>query len=212
MRLFFKTFFSRCITGRAMRAILIAGVMLYVMVMTFCAPTLLAYAEAVQIKDENPIEIVGQNQNSISSDDEINIDDAILDDKVTEETAEATNISRLSSQREATVVSEDMDARTETSKRFLMSDGSYTIEQYSQPVHYLKNGKYEDIDNTLVRSDTDDKTIYTNSSNYYKSSFEEDKDGVKKTILQWNDYEINWIIENKEKNSNEQKISVKNGK
>lgn len=180
MRLFFKTFFSRCITGRAIRSILIAGVMLYVMVMTFCAPTLLAYAEAVQIKDENPIVIVDQNQNSISSDDEINIDDVILDDKVTEEIAEATNISRLSPQRQSTVVSEDMDARTETSKRFLMSDGSYTLEQYSQAVHYLEDGKYKDIDNTLTRNDTEDKIIYRNSSNYYLSSFEEDKNGVKK--------------------------------
>lgn len=51
---------------------------------------------------------------------------------------------------EAYAVSEITSMRGMNEKRFLMSDKSTMAVVYSQPVHYQNNGKWEDIDNTLV--------------------------------------------------------------
>lgn len=48
-----------------------------------------------------------------------------------------------------TVVKEIQEKRTENTKTFLNSDGTYTARTYNVPVHYMVNGKYEEINNTL---------------------------------------------------------------
>ena len=51
-------------------------------------------------------------------------------------------------------VTEELTAgRSRFVKQFAMSDGSYTAVTYSMPVHYKRNGKWKEIDTTLVRSD-----------------------------------------------------------
>ena len=53
---------------------------------------------------------------------------------------------------EATLTGEITGRRTKFTKQFAMSDGSYTAAAYSMPVHYKKNGKWKEIDTTLVKS------------------------------------------------------------
>ncbi len=49
------------------------------------------------------------------------------------------------------IVAELDGERSETTKTFRMSDGSYTLVTYDQPVHYeTKEGVYEEIDNTMI--------------------------------------------------------------
>ena len=50
---------------------------------------------------------------------------------------------------EAFILGEDTTKRDENVKHFRMSDGSYTMVQYGTPVHYEKDGAWEDIDSTL---------------------------------------------------------------
>ena len=50
----------------------------------------------------------------------------------------------------ATIVAEVPEGRSEYSKEFLLSNGLHMATVYADPVHYEKNGKWEDIDNTLV--------------------------------------------------------------
>ncbi|WP_238882331.1 DNRLRE domain-containing protein [Clostridium sp. YIM B02551] len=57
--------------------------------------------------------------------------------------------------KEASVVKELEDKREENKKYFLMDDGTYQAVMYNEPVHYLKDGKWEDIDNTLVDASED---------------------------------------------------------
>lgn len=47
-------------------------------------------------------------------------------------------------------------------KHFRRSDGSYVAAIYSEPVHYEKDGKLLDIDNTLVEKDG----YYTNTGQH----------------------------------------------
>lgn len=49
------------------------------------------------------------------------------------------------------IVAEIDGERSETTKTFRMSDGSYTLVTYDQPVHYeTEEGVYEEIDNTMI--------------------------------------------------------------
>ena len=50
----------------------------------------------------------------------------------------------------ATIVAEIPEGRSEYSKEFLLSNGLHMATVYAEPVHYEKDGKWEDIDNTLV--------------------------------------------------------------
>ena len=50
----------------------------------------------------------------------------------------------------ATIVAEVPEGRSEYTKEFLLSNGLHMATVYAEPVHYEKDGKWEDIDNTLV--------------------------------------------------------------
>lgn len=52
----------------------------------------------------------------------------------------------------AAVTEELTTKRTRFTKQFALSDGSYTAVTYSMPVHYKRNGKWKEINTTLVKS------------------------------------------------------------
>ena len=56
----------------------------------------------------------------------------------------------------AQIITEIPEKRTESTKTFLMSDGSFMLAAYNEPVHYKDDeGVWQDIDNTLsLESDT----------------------------------------------------------
>ena len=55
------------------------------------------------------------------------------------------------------VLGEVIDSRTESSKTFRMSDGSFVAADYGKPIHYSdENGGWQDYDNTLSYSDAVD--------------------------------------------------------
>lgn len=54
-------------------------------------------------------------------------------------------------------------------KHFLQEDGTIIARVYDKDLHYKKNNKYEEIDNTLVK----EKDYYCNKSNDYKVYFAE---------------------------------------
>ncbi|MDD2378140.1 MAG: hypothetical protein PHE05_04855, partial [Bacilli bacterium] len=51
---------------------------------------------------------------------------------------------------EAKIIEEVEEKRTENEKHFKMSDGSIMAAMYSEKIHYLENGKYEEVDNELI--------------------------------------------------------------
>ena len=62
---------------------------------------------------------------------------------------------------------EIIDKRKLKEKHFMQEDGTFIAEMYEDNVHYLKDGQYVDIDNTLVLKDG----YYINKANDYKVSF-----------------------------------------
>ncbi len=81
---------------------------------------------------------------------------------VTQETKENEN---------AYILGELKDKRSKDTKHFRMSDGSIKACIYPQNVHYLKSGKYEDIDNTLVLDE--EAGVYKNKANSAKIALPE---------------------------------------
>ncbi|MCL5292157.1 MAG: DNRLRE domain-containing protein [Actinobacteria bacterium] len=70
-------------------------------------------------------------------------------------------------QKEPKIVEEIVRKRTQTSKTYLMSDGTFQAKIYSGPIHFKGDmGKWEDIDNTLI--ETPDGNGYTNKANSFK--------------------------------------------
>jgi len=69
-----------------------------------------------------------------------------------------------------TIVSEVLDKRELNIKTFLTSDHRYQAYVYSSAVHYKVNGKFEEIDNSLVQSRSD-VTLVENIANAFSVKF-----------------------------------------
>ena len=95
-----------------------------------CISTLLVLVMLINMV---PVQALGQLQageiGQISGTDQI----------ATPETAEPT-----------VILAEIPEGRSEYSKEFLLSNGLHMATVYAEPVHYEKDGKWEDIDNTLI--------------------------------------------------------------
>ena len=64
---------------------------------------------------------------------------------------------------------EIISKRKRKEKHFLREDGTIVARVYPDDVHYLKNGNYEEIDNSLVKR----KGVYKNRKNDYQVSYKE---------------------------------------
>ncbi len=54
---------------------------------------------------------------------------------------------------EVKIIGEDVNLRGEFEKHFILEDGTYLAVSYREAVHYLKDDKWEEIDNSLVYSE-----------------------------------------------------------
>lgn len=73
-----------------------------------------------------------------------------------------------STAEKVTIVQEITENRSEYSKEFLLSNGLHMATVYAEPVHYEKDGKWADIDNTLV---THTDGMYKNTAGVWEVSF-----------------------------------------
>ena len=83
------------------------------------------------------------------------------------ETSESETEETGSTPEEAHIVSELTEKRDETTKYFAMSDGTTKACIYPQNVHYLDEGEYKEIDNTLIEDTENGKTYYKNKKNSF---------------------------------------------
>ena len=57
------------------------------------------------------------------------------------------------------------EKRDEFTKVYKKKDGSYTALFSSEPLHFMQDGKWTNIDNTLISSFKDGESIFTNTNN-----------------------------------------------
>ncbi|MGI6392822.1 MAG: DNRLRE domain-containing protein [Candidatus Izemoplasmatales bacterium] len=94
---------------------------------------------------------------------------------------------------EVEIVAEVIDQRTTDTKTFLKADGSYVAVLYGDVVHYLDNGKYVDIDNSLVYNESSQS--YSTKANSFKVEFPETAEKDKSVRLFQGDYLISWSLD-----------------
>jgi len=93
--------------------------------------------------------------------------------------------------------------RKKNEKHFLQDDGTIIAKMYRENIHYLKNGIYEEIDNTLIKKGNK----FQNKSNEFKASFSEndknkllemERDGHKLSMSLKNENEVCPNVKNTE--------------
>ena len=113
----------------------------------------------------------------------------------TVENAETENITQEdteseSSESEPQIIGEDESRRTADTKHFIMSDGSRKAVVYGNAVHYEKDGKWNEIDNTLIYDN--EKNEYKNNRNSFKATFKENFGEENLFSLENKGYTISW--------------------
>ena len=71
----------------------------------------------------------------------------------------------------AEILYEVEEKRDEFTKVYKKNDGSYTAMVSSEPLHFIQDGKWTDIDNTLVNSVEDGKSVFKNTNSMFDIMF-----------------------------------------
>jgi RHS repeat-associated protein len=94
------------------------------------------------------------------------------------------------------IISEIESLRTEDTATYLNSDGSYTIGQYAEPVFYKdSDGKYKEIDNTLVSTIKDGEEVFENKENPFNVSLSKELGNSELVAISSGEYSLKWGIE-----------------
>ena len=73
----------------------------------------------------------------------------------------------------ADILYEVEEKRDEFTKVYKKNDGSYTAMVSSEPLHFIQNGKWTDIDNTLVNSVENGESVFKNTNSMFDVMFPE---------------------------------------
>jgi len=97
--------------------------------------------------------------------------------KADSETETYIDYSQLSSGTPV-ILWEDKAKRDISAKHFFLSDGTYIMEQYSEPIHYKDaDGEFKEIDNSLISSKSEtENEVYKNAANSFNVEFAKDTD------------------------------------
>lgn len=74
---------------------------------------------------------------------------------------------------ESDILLEIPEKRDEYTKVYLRGDSRYTAVVSSVPLHYLDDGEWIDIDNTLTETSVNGQTVFTNTANPFRVNFPE---------------------------------------
>ena len=104
-------------------------------------------------------------------------------------------IAEISTKEETNIIGEEIEKRKLNEKHFFLEDGTMLLAIYPENIHYEKNGKLEDIDNTLIEVDG----VYENKANSFKTIFEKNAQKDKLAKINMDGFEIKWAFESTEK-------------
>lgn len=120
------------------------------------------------------------------------------------ENAETTTDTEPDDSETAYVLGEDTSRRENSNiKYFMMSDGTIKAAIYKDAVHYQdENGTWQDINNTLVSSDSEnDEDILETKNNKFKVKFAKNSKHKKLVSIKTKDYSLDFSLVSDSKNS-----------
>lgn len=93
----------------------------------------------------------------------------------------------------AEIVSEVAENRERYVRHYALEDGSYIAASYTEPANYLKDGQWEQIDNSLqLAYDPDLGDLYQNTGNSFNIQFSKNSDSDRLCTLSEGGYSIGW--------------------
>jgi RHS repeat-associated protein len=134
----------------------------------------------------------------------VEADQSPVNDTSTSTTSSSTTTTKK--KKIAKITKELVNKRTENSKAFQKDDGTYEVDEYQTPVHYLENGQWKDIDNTL--QDSTDSGYLENKQNDFKIEIAKNANTQKLVDIKKGNYEVSWNLDNA--NSAQDSIGVSN--
>ena len=146
---------------------------------------------------------------------EVIIDDVPEDKEIDIPKGEVLNDEPNSTKKEATILGELEDERTENGKTFLMSDRSKKVVVYSEAVHYKKDGKWKDIDNSLTKEEAsgeDDFSGYINKKNDFKVKIADEIEDGSQARIEKEKYSLEFKLNSDKKSKKIKKESKKDSK
>lgn len=170
--------------------VVVSMLLTYIMFITFMFPTMSAYAASVGTESgqntisEETAEVKDNYETFNEYQDEKNAVGESIEDLYKKTWNQAYN-------SDAEVVGEVEELRTATDKHFLMSDGSYTLASYSEDIHYLEDGEYKEIDNSLEK---DENNVYKNKANSFSVELPEVYSADAKTVFSVGEYGITFKL------------------
>lgn len=93
---------------------------------------------------------------------------------------------------DADILYEVEEKRDEYTKVYKKSDGTYTAIMTEEPLHYLDEGVWKEIDNSMIL----DGNLYTNLSNLFNVELPKNIDEDKELTVQKDGYELSFSIDN----------------
>ena len=98
---------------------------------------------------------------------------------------------------ESPIVGEDTTRRTSNEKHFRKADGSFVQISYDEPIHYEKDGKWEEIDNTLIEKQRTDGSKYlTNKASDVDVELPTSSGTKNPVKISHNGYTLSWNLKN----------------
>ena len=98
---------------------------------------------------------------------------------------------------DAEILYEVEEKRDEYTKVYKKSDGTYTAIMTEEPLHYLYNGKWEEINNSMSLNGN----LYTNLDNLFNVELPETIDSNENLTVEKDGYELSFSIDNIEESS-----------
>lgn len=99
------------------------------------------------------------------------------------------------SEERAEIIAEVKSRRDEFTKVFRKNDGTYTAIISSSPIHYKKDGQWEDIDNTLTQKSKGGKTYFENKSNSFKVNLPDEMSKGEAVTMEKDGKKLSFILE-----------------
>lgn len=89
---------------------------------------------------------------------------------------------------------EDETKRTEYSKTFELGNNRYYVALYSEPVHFIKDGEWDEIDSSLTEDKKNGKTIFKNNHAPFQIEFSGSDEQEGLATLSKDGYTVSWDI------------------
>ena len=93
------------------------------------------------------------------------------------------------------ILKEVEEKREENIKHFLLDDNTYEAVIYKEPVHYKENGKWQDIDNSLIETKNElGNSVFQNKKNDFKVKIDKKSNSENIVSINKDKYEVSWKI------------------